>query len=185
MTAQSTTFPVLHTQRLDLIEINDLHQLDLFNLFTDKRVTEFYQVVPLKEVADVKKVVAFFRQRFNDKLGIRWGVALKGQQEIIGTIGFNSFTQGHKGVIVFALMQAYWGKGYITEAIREVTQYGFTVLEMKRIDAEVLPGNIASEKVLEKSGFRHEGLLREWMLWDGRSYDINMYALLKEAVVQL
>ncbi|PSL45314.1 ribosomal-protein-alanine N-acetyltransferase [Chitinophaga niastensis] len=179
MTELLATFPVLHTQRLDLIEINEHHQPDLFNLFTDQRVTAFYHVIPLKEVADVQKVVAFLRQRFNDKLGVRWGIALKGQQEIIGTIGFNSFTHGHKGVMVFALMPEYWRKGYITEAMQEVIQYGLSALALKRIEAEVLPGNIASEKVLEKSGFKQEGLLREWMVWNGESYDINMYALLK------
>jgi [ribosomal protein S5]-alanine N-acetyltransferase len=50
---------------------------------------------------------------------------------------------------------------------------------VKRIEAEVIPGNIASEKVRVKLGFSHEGLLRQWMLWDGKYNDINMYALLK------
>lgn len=178
MKALSDQFPVLHTPRLHLIEINHLHQPDLFYLLTDKRVTEYYHVIPLQEVADVRKVIDFLNQRFRDKAGIRWGIALEGRDELIGMIGFNSFVPGHKGVLVFALVQEYWGKGYMTEAITAVVAYGFDHLELQRIEAEVLPGNKASEKILEKTGFHHEGLLQQWMLWDNKAYDINMYALL-------
>lgn len=178
MKALSDQFPVLQTPRLHLIEIQHAHQPDLFYLLTDKRVTEYYHVVPLTEVGDVRRVVDFLKQRFLDKLGIRWGIALAGRQDLIGMIGFNSFVPGHKGVLVFALVQEYWGKGYMTEAIAAVLEYGFTTLELKRIEAEVLPGNKASEKVLTKTGFRHEGLLQQWMLWDDKAYDINMYAQL-------
>lgn len=174
-----TQFPILPTQRLRLIEIQHIHQPDLFYLLTDKRVTEYYHVVPLKEVADVRKVVDFLKQRFADQQGIRWGIALEGRDELIGMIGFNSFVPGHKGVLVFALMQEYWGKGYMSEAIAAVLAYGFTTLQLKRIEAEVLPGNKASEKVLEKAGFHQEGLLQQWMWWDNKAYDINMYAVLR------
>lgn len=178
MKALSDQFPVLQTPRLHLIEIQHAHQPDLFYLLTDKRVTEYYHVVPLTEVGDVRRVVDFLKQRFLDKQGIRWGIALAGREDLIGMIGFNSFVPRHKGVLVFALVQEYWGKGYMTEAIAAVLEYGFTTLELKRIEAEVLPGNKASEKVLTKSGFRHEGLLQQWMLWDDKAYDINMYAQL-------
>jgi len=178
MKVLSDQFPVLYTSRLQLIEINHSHQPDLFYLLTDKRVTEYYHVIPLQEVADVRKVVDFLHQRFIDKEGIRWGIALENKEELIGMIGFNSFVPGHKGVLVFALVQEYWGKGYMAEAIAAVTAYGFSTLELKRIEAEVLPGNKGSEKVLEKTGFRHEGLLQQWMLWDNKAFDVNMYALL-------
>lgn len=174
----SDTFPILNSSRLHLIEMQHSHQPDLFYLLTDKRVTEYFPAVVLHEVGDVRKVVDYFHKRFRDKLGIRWGIALQGKQELIGTIGFNSFGSGHKAVMVYALMQEFWGKGYMTEAIEAVVAYGFTTLGLKRIEAEVLPGNTASEKVLIKTGFRHEGRLQQWLLWEGEAYDINMYALL-------
>lgn len=177
----SDTFPVLHSPRLDLVEIQHSHQPDLFYLLTDKRVTEYFPAIALHEVGDVRKIVDHFHKRFRDKRSIRWGIALKGRQELIGTIGFNSFPSGHKGVMVYALMQEFWGKGYMAEAIAAVAAYAFNALALKRIEAEVLPGNTASEKVLVKTGFRHEGLLHQWLLWEGNAYDINMYALLNTA----
>ena len=173
------TFPVLHTPRLDLIEITQDHLPDLFELFTDKRVTEYYDVIPLNELPDAQKILDMLNKRYKDKTGIRWGIALKGHKKIIGNLGFNNFTRGHRSVIGYSLMYDYWNKGLITEATREIIKYGFEELEVNRIEAEVMPGNIASEKVLEKLGFRHEGLLRQWMDWDGKHSDMNMYALLK------
>lgn len=173
-------FPELHTQRLDLIEITTQHLQDLYHLFTNPQVTEFYQVIPLQEPGDAQKIVGMLSQRFKDKTGIRWGIAPKGESHLIGTIGYNTFTRGHRSTIAFALLPEYWGKGYITEAIAAIVQFGFDVLKVNRIEAEVLPGNMASEIVLRKNGFHHEGLLRQWMLWDDTYYDINMYALLKD-----
>ncbi|CAL1516693.1 GNAT family protein [Chitinophaga sp. MM2321] len=173
------TFPVLHTPALDLIGLTSQHAIDLFQLFNDKRVTEFYNVVPLDSAQDAAKIIDYLNRRFKDKLGIRWGIALKGQQRIIGTIGFNSFPQANRAVIVYALAYDQQRRGLMTEAIQEIIRYGFQELHINRIEAEVMPGNTASEKVLAKTGFRHEGFLREWMLWEDKYYDINMWAILK------
>jgi ribosomal-protein-alanine N-acetyltransferase len=56
------------------------------------------------------------------------------------------------------------------------------VLKINRIEAEVMQGNIASEKVLEKAGFKKECLLRDWMFWNDKHYDMIMYSLLKEDI---
>jgi ribosomal-protein-alanine N-acetyltransferase len=171
-------FPVLHTERLDLIEITQDHLTDLFELFTDKRVTEFFGMIALNEPSDAQKIFDMLNTRYNEGIGIRWGIALKGQK-IIGNLGFNNFTPGHRSVIVFAIMPEYWNKGLMTEAIKEIVRFGFAELGVNRIEAEVIPGNLASEKALQKVGFMHEGLLRQWMFWEGKRNDINMYAILK------
>jgi len=112
-------------------------------------------------------------------LGIRWGIALKGKTEIIGTIGFNNYTKQHRANIGYDLQKDYWNNGYISEALKAVINYGFEKLEINRIEAEVMPGNIYSEKALNRLGFKREGLLRDWMLWNGKHYDMIMYSLLR------
>lgn len=173
-------FPTLHTQQLELIELQPAHAIDLLHIFEDKRVTEYYHVMPLRTEMDAEKVITYFHHRFKDKLGIRWGIALKGEKHIIGTIGFNSFPQSHRGVIVYALAHSYWGKGLMTEAILELVRYGFRELGLKRIEAEVMPANIPSARVLQKNGFRQEGMLKKWMEWGGKLFDIHMWALVRE-----
>ena len=67
----------------------------------------------------------------------------------------------------------------MTEASKEVLKYGFYELEINRVEAEVMVGNIRSDKVLEKLGFSCEGVLRDWLYWNGNFYDMEMFSLLK------
>jgi [ribosomal protein S5]-alanine N-acetyltransferase len=179
MTENTPVFPVLHTERLSLVEIQQEHRAALYEMFTDKGVVEHYPVIPLNEEADAQKIIDMFGRVFKEGTGLRWVITEKGEDELIGIIGYNSYTKGHRSTIVYALKQGYWGKGLITEALQAIIKYGFEELGVNRIEAEVLPGNIGSEKALEKLGFTHEGLLRQWMLWGGKHYDVNMYALVK------
>ena len=179
MTAKLDTFPILHTQRLDLIEIEQHHSLDVFNIFGDEKVTKYYNLLPLKNEQEALAEIDFFKQRFIAKTGIRWGIALKNKQNIIGTIGFNKFTIQHRANIGYDLQAKFWNKGYITEALEAVIDFGFNQLSINRIEAEVMQGNIGSEVVLGKLNFRNEGVLRQWMLWNNRYYDMTMFALLR------
>lgn len=71
------TFPILTTEHLALVEIQQSHLSDIYLLFSDKKVTEYYNLLPLKEEQDGQKLLDWFRNRFKDGLGIRWGIALK------------------------------------------------------------------------------------------------------------
>jgi ribosomal-protein-alanine N-acetyltransferase len=77
------------------------------------------------------------------------------------------------------LQTEHWNNGYITEALKTVMNFGFDRLEINRIEAEVMQGNIISEKILDKLNFKNEGVLREWMFWNGKHYDMTMFSLLK------
>ena len=173
------TFPILYTERLDLIEITQNHLSDLFKLFGDENVTQFYNLLPLKNLKEGQKLIDWFQNRFKDKLGIRWGIALKGQKNIIGTIGFNNFTKRHRANIGYDLQTEHWNKGYATEALNIILKFGFNELELNRIEAEVMQGNVFSEKLLYKLNFTNEGVLRQWMFWNEKHYDMTMFSLLK------
>ncbi|NWJ51912.1 MAG: GNAT family N-acetyltransferase [Bacteroidetes bacterium] len=172
-------FPLLHTDRLDLIEIKQHHLGDLYKLYSDEKVTRFYNLLPLKSEQEGQKVIDWYQTRFIDQLGIRWGIALKGKPNIIGTIGFNNFAKRHRANIGYDLQAEYWNCGYITEALRAVIDFGFKQLEINRIEAEVMQGNVISERVLDKLNFRNEGVLRQWMFWNEKHYDMTMFSLLK------
>jgi ribosomal-protein-alanine N-acetyltransferase len=142
-------------------------------------VTEFYNVVTLTKEGEAQKFIDWFKNRFKENAGIRWGISLKGQDNIIGTIGFNNFNKRHRANIGFDLQSDFWNNGYLTEALKAVIEFGFRNLDINRIEAEVMQGNIASEKVLTKIGFKNEGVLREWMYWNEKHYDMTMFSLLQ------
>ena len=62
--------------------------------------------------------------------------------------------------IAYALSREYWGKGLVTEAVKEVVKHGFEKMNLNRIYARCFVENIGSQKVLEKVGMKFEGILR-------------------------
>jgi ribosomal-protein-alanine N-acetyltransferase len=151
-----TTFPTLHTERFDLIEITQKHLSDLFALFCDENVVRFYNLLPFKNESEGKRLIELFQTRFANQTGIRWGIALKNTTNIIGTIGYNSYITNHKATIGYDLQASYWNRGFATEALQKIIDYGFNELQINRIEAEVMQGNLASEKVLTKLHFKKE-----------------------------
>jgi RimJ/RimL family protein N-acetyltransferase len=75
--------------------------------------------------------------------------------------------------------EPYWGKGIMTEAVRQTCEYVFAHSDILRIFAEPFADNIGSCRVLEKVGFRFEGLLRKNAVKNGEVLDMKMYALVR------
>lgn len=173
-------FPELHTERLDLVEITRSHYVDFYHIFKDERATKYYNIIPFKKEEEAQKYIDWFQSRYKDGLGIRWGIKLKDKSNIIGTVGFNNYQKNHRANLGYDLQVDYWNKGYITEALSEILNFGFDILEINRIEAEVMRGNTASERVLGKLGFTNECVLRDWMYWNNNHYDMTMFSLLKK-----
>jgi [ribosomal protein S5]-alanine N-acetyltransferase len=74
----------------------------------------------------------------------------------------------------------YWGRGYATEAAREVMRYGFGALGLARIFATAMSRNPASIRVLEKIGMREEGVLRGHVTKWGRREDLAVLGMLDD-----
>jgi RimJ/RimL family protein N-acetyltransferase len=72
----------------------------------------------------------------------------------------------------------HWGNGYATEAACAMVNFGFETLHLHRIYAEALSENVASRRVLEKVGMRHEGTLRETEFFNERWWHTCIYATL-------
>ena len=77
--------------------------------------------------------------------------------------------------------EPYWGRGLATSAVRQVCEYVFAHTDIIRIFAEPFAYNTASCRVLEKTGFQLEGILRGNAVKNGKILDMKLYALVKEA----
>lgn len=100
---------------------------------------------------------------------------------LVGGIGFHDFSLGksHSAEIGYWLAKEYWGKGIMSQAARKVADFGFKELGLERITAAVFHFNLGSARVLEKSGFKLEGVLRNHYKKDGRIFDGKLYAKIK------
>lgn len=83
--------------------------------------------------------------------------------EAVGGIGLilNSDVYVKSAEISFWLGEMYWGKGVVTEAVRQMTEYAFYYFDLMRLYAEVFENNKASMRVLEKNGYYLEGVRRK------------------------
>lgn len=73
------------------------------------------------------------------------------------------------------------GKGYTTEAVRLIVEYAFEKLKLHRIEAGVMPHNLASIRVLKKAGFHKEGIARKNVKINGKWEDHQVLALINPA----
>ncbi|MFC2080245.1 GNAT family N-acetyltransferase [Bacteroidota bacterium] len=78
--------------------------------------------------------------------------------------------------------EPFWGKGFGTQAIAKMSNFGFEEKGLNRIYAYCMVRNIASQRILEKSGFLREGLLRERVIKNRIYEDVYMYAILKNDI---
>ena len=108
--------------------------------------------------------------------------AITVNDRVVGSIGV--FRQGNihrqTAELGYYIAEAYWGRGIMTDAVRQICAYVFDKSDIIRIYAEPFAYNIASCRVLEKAGFQYEGTLRSNAVKKGRVIDMKMYSLLKE-----
>ena len=105
--------------------------------------------------------------------------AITTEGKVIGSIGV--FRQG-TAELGYYIAEAYWGKGMMTKAVRQICRYVFDNSDILRIYAEPFAFNAASCRVLEKAGFQYEGTLRSNAVKNGNVIDMKMYSLLKSEV---
>ena len=176
-------FPELTTTRLLLTEIRSSDCASLYSLFSNPDVVKFYDLEPFTDITQAEKLIALFESRFNSTSGIRWAIRTKTSGELIGTCSFNSWSEKMRSATIgYDLKPDYWNKGISTEAIFEILRVAFVGKlpcgPLHRIQADTILGNIASEKVLNKLGFKEEGIRRESAYVKGQYYDMKCFGIL-------
>ena len=115
-----------------------------------------------------------------EKLGPEkaWFLILKKGGSKIGFLGMRTGPFGWQ--IGYVLVPSERGKGYCTEAVQLAVDYLFMSKEIVRVQAGTFTDNMASQKVLEKSGFQREGIIRKGLFAWGKWEDVYIYSLLRE-----
>ncbi len=108
-------------------------------------------------------------------------VTHKETEEFIGLIALVSGKANYRiAEVWFKTLPTFWNQGYTTEALGELLRFGFTELNLHRIEAGCAVENIASIKVLEKAGMIREGLKRKLLPIRGQWFDGYLYAQLED-----
>ena len=98
---------------------------------------------------------------------------------LLGVISIGLEPRFDSGELGYWIGRPYWNRGYCTDGVRRVLQYGFDELALNRIHARHLTRNPASGRVMEKVGMKYEGCLRQHVKrWD-RYEDLAAYGILR------
>lgn len=156
-------YPSLETERMNLKILTRSDTENVFQHFSDEHVTKYMDIEPCKDLEEAKEIIQFH----TDDAGCRWGLFHKESQAFMGTGGFHCLESKNeaKAEIGFDLAKAYWGRGYMTEAITAMIQFGFTEMKLDYIEATVEAQNIKSIKLLEKLGFIRDVELRDNLIY--------------------
>lgn len=110
--------------------------------------------------------------------------AITADSKVIGSISV--FRQGNihrqSAELGYYIAEEYWGKGIMTQAVKQICSYVFEKSDIIRIYAEPFAHNTASCRVLEKAGFKYEGTLRKNAVKNGEIIDMKIYSLLKTEI---
>ena len=174
------SFPELNTQRLLLRKITGEDDKSLFEVLSDEDTCEYLTHNAVNDIESIKRMIAGMQRFFDEKQRIRWGIAQKQDNSLIGHCGFFDIDRSNCcAEISYCLKSGLWGQGIMTEAVDAMLRFGFEDYGFNRIVAKVIKGNAGSIKVLQKLGFVQEGILRESLYKNGQYHDLIVFSILK------
>ena len=171
----------IETRRLRLREIVEDDAAELFAIHGNADLMKWFGVDPLVDMEAARNLVKIFAGwRLQKNPGIRWGIEVKGNSRLIGSVGLMQWNRNWRSCTVgFELAGEAQNRGYMREALSTVLPWGFSTMQVNRIEAQVHPENLASLKLVRALGFVEEGLLRQVGYWRAQHHDMLQFSLLR------
>src|SRR5262245_39074362 len=151
----------------------------LYAYLRDPAVTELTSYPPVS-AAMVEAMIERSLNRWAAGELSKWGVALRNDDQLVGTCGFNEWSPVHRWAeLASDLAQAHWGTGLMRQAVAAVLQWTFNQKSVDRVHALVRVDNERSQRLLERCAFVREGCLRRFRVCRGEPHDFYVYGLLR------
>lgn len=170
---------ILETERLLLRPFEDSDAADLYEYASDPRVGPMAGWPPHKSVEESREIIRTVFSAPNT-----FAVVDKLSGKAVGSAGFvgrhQALLPGPDDEIGYALNPAFWGRGLIPEAVRELLRYGFEDLGLSAIWCNHWEPNQKSRRVIEKCGFLYRFTEKTWEELMEEERAVCYYALTKE-----
>ncbi len=172
--------PVLETESLILRRPARKDAKDIFRYASDEEVARYVLWEPHRSISETRAFVRDLRFRIRSGYPSSWVVTLRETGTVIGTIGFMWYSAENRSAeLGYSFSRDYWNRGYATQALGAVVRASFRSLPLNRLEAQHDVRNPASGRVMQKCGFRQEGVLRSRILNKGEYVDVALYAVLR------
>lgn len=171
-------FPELSTERLLLRRFRFTDASDLLALRGDEEVMKFIPRPRAKGLGDAGLLIHRFNESIGTSEAITWAVTEKGNDKVIGTIGFVKIDKPNfRAEVGYLIRPDYQGQGLMQEALTAVMEYGVQKLLLRSMEAIVHPLNVSSSKLLIKKGFKLEASHKDFQFFEGKSLDADVYMI--------
>jgi ribosomal-protein-alanine N-acetyltransferase len=177
--AMRADLPLLQGERLRLRGYRPEDFEDFYALHADPRVMRYWSFPAWTERNQAQ---ARFRSALEGRdaaVRLCWAISARDDDRLIGGVTLFAIDRAHaRAEIGYALAAAHWGHGYAAEALRLALAHAFGPLGLHRVEADIDPRNAASCRLVERLGFRREGLLRQRWHVAGEVCDSAVYGVL-------
>lgn len=171
---------LIKTERILLrrFEPNDID--NVFKGLSDPIIIKHYGI-SFETLEATKEQMLWYEELEKNETGMWFALCSLDNKTFYGAAGLNGRNKQHKKAeIGFWLMKEFWGQGIIKEVIPIVCEYGFTKLDLHRIEAFVESDNTNSKNVMAKSSFQFEGTMKDCEIKNNKFISLDIYALLKK-----
>lgn len=168
---------LIHTSRLLLRSFQETDLPFVFEGLSHPDVIKYYGV-NFKSLEETKEQMEWFKNLEETKTGQWWAVCSKDGSVCYGAGGINEWSQeNQKAEIGFWLLPAYWGNGYMKEAMDAIVDHCFNNLNIHRIEGFVESNNANCKRGLAKLGFQHEGTMIDCEKKNGAFISLDVFAV--------
>ncbi len=177
--------PTLLTPRLTLRPARMSDAEDMYEYSRDPEVARHVLWDAHTSIHQTRNYIRYLIRQYRNASPGTFVIALRDSGKVIGTIGFMWLQMDNRSAEVgYSLGRKYWNQGYMTEALQAVVEFGFTRLNLNRIEAQHECDNPASGHVMQKAGMKYEGTLRQRIYNKGRFVDVDLYAIICSDVIR-
>jgi [ribosomal protein S5]-alanine N-acetyltransferase len=178
----NTVFPAyIETGRLRLRQPIASDAEPIFHAYAqDPQVTRYLVWKPHVNIATTRTFIAQCQSRWTEGSGFPYAITLKTRNDPIGMIDLRP--KDHRVDFGYVLARAYWGNGFMPEAIVSIVSVSLAIAAVYRVEATCDVENRASARAMEKAGLSREGVLRRYMVHPNISSeprDSLLYAITK------
>ena len=174
---------MLQTKRLNIRELQASDLNDIHTLHSLPETDAFNTLGIPENIYTTEQILSgwLYEKEKEQRNSYVLGLELSNNNQFIGLIAINlARPKYRKAEVWFKIHKDYWNNGYTTEALKMILKFGFTQLNLHRIEAGCAVGNIASAKVIEKAGMVREGMCRKDLPIRGEWMDSYSYAILED-----
>ncbi|MBI9015124.1 MAG: GNAT family N-acetyltransferase [Clostridiales bacterium] len=167
----------LETDRMILENISKNDRTFIFEHFSDEVVTRYlYDEEPLKTIDGADEIIEFYLKDESCSQH-RWILTRKSDGMKMGTCGFHCWDEANSKIeIGYDLNEAFWGKGYMEEAVRAIIDFVTQKKWLKQVDACIYFENKRSISLVEKLGFKLTDT--KYDVFRGEKYLHHVYSLI-------